>query len=262
MRLLSTLANADHGSSTADRLHGAQVSQRDRLCCRCQRSLQSLDIRMRIRLPAAGTTAVTTMLIGDFPVDGSESGRGEIHHRHGRKLSGTKDFAEGRHDRPMHLCAGSFAVSIWLHDCSRPLPCSPHGGRPQRPRAQKSELCAQSKGPIRPDATAIKLSPALNALNASKLGKKEGRPATHFGLGRRGSGQNDVLARASPPPIPAGTPSARQHPAPVILPSGAKAIAHMPPPTWSTGTTSCPRAASSLRTLSGNPRSTSASRPN
>jgi hypothetical protein len=26
MRLLSTLAHADHGSSTADRLHGAQVS--------------------------------------------------------------------------------------------------------------------------------------------------------------------------------------------------------------------------------------------
>jgi hypothetical protein len=53
----------------------------------------------------------------------------------------------------------------------------------------------------------------------------------YFGLGRRGSGQNDVFARARPPPIPTGTPSARQHPAPVMVPSGAKVMAHMPPPT-------------------------------
>lgn len=118
MRLLSKLANADHGSSTADRLHGAQVSRRDSLCCRCQRGLQSLDIRMQIRFPATRTTAITTMLIGDFPVDSSESGRSEIHHRHGRKLGGTKDIAEGRHDRPVHLCAGRFAVRNWLHDYS------------------------------------------------------------------------------------------------------------------------------------------------
>jgi hypothetical protein len=133
---------------------------------------------MQIRLPATRTTAIATMLIGDFLVDSSESGRGEIHHCHGRKLGGTKDIAEGCYDRPMHLCAGSFAVSIWLHDCSRPLPCSRHGGRPQRPRTQKSELCAQRRGPIRPDATAIKLSPALNGLNASKLGKKDVRRFT------------------------------------------------------------------------------------
>src|SRR5687768_10026308 len=96
---------------------------------------------MQIRLPAAGTTAIATMLIGDFLVDGSEGGRGETHYRHGRKLGGTKDIAEGCHDGPMHLCAGSFAVNIWLHDCSRPLPCSRHGGRPRRPQyARKSEL--------------------------------------------------------------------------------------------------------------------------
>jgi hypothetical protein len=41
----------------------------------------------------------------------SESGCGETHHRHGRKLGGTKDIAEARHDGPMHLCAGRFAVS-------------------------------------------------------------------------------------------------------------------------------------------------------
>jgi hypothetical protein len=73
---------------------------------------------MQIRLPAAGTTAIGTMLIGDFLVDGSESGRGKAHHRHGRKLGGTEDVAEGYHDGPMHLCAGRFAVRNWLHDYS------------------------------------------------------------------------------------------------------------------------------------------------
>jgi hypothetical protein len=100
-----------HGSSTSGSLHGAQVSRRDSLCCRCQRGLQSLNIRMQIRLPAAGATVIGTMLIGDFLVDGSESGSGETHYRHGRKLCGTKDIAEGCHDGPMHLCAGRFAVS-------------------------------------------------------------------------------------------------------------------------------------------------------
>src|SRR5262245_40131010 len=118
MRLLSTLANADHGSSTSDSLHGAQVSRRDGLYFRCQRGLQDLDIRMQVRLPAAGATAIGAMLIGDFLVDGSESGRGETHHRHGRKVGGTKDIAEGRHDGPMHLCAGRFSVRNWLHDYS------------------------------------------------------------------------------------------------------------------------------------------------
>jgi hypothetical protein len=174
MRLLSTLANADHGSSAADCLHGAQISRRDRLCRRCQRCLQNLDIRTQIRLPAAGTTAIGAMLIGDFLVDGSESGCGETHHRHGGKLGGTKDIAESRHDGPMHLCAGRFPVSIWLHDCSHPLSCSNQSGRARRPQcAQKSELCAQCRGPIRPDVTVIKLSPAFNNLNASKLGKKD-----------------------------------------------------------------------------------------
>jgi hypothetical protein len=126
-------------------------------------------------------------------------------------------------------------------------------------------LCAiarRRQGPIRPDVIAIKLSAAFSNLNASKLFERRGprryrtfraieypsatlpgqrppltsaqtgrSPGNHFGLGRRGSGQNDVLARARPPPIPAATPSARQHPAPVIVPSGAKAMAHMPPAT-------------------------------
>jgi hypothetical protein len=118
MRLLSKLTNAHHGSSTSDSRHGAQVSRRESLYCRCQRGLQSLDIRMQIRLPATGTTAIGAMLIGDFLVDSSERGRGETHHLHGRKLGGTEDIAEGYHDGPMHLRAGSFAVRNWLHDYS------------------------------------------------------------------------------------------------------------------------------------------------
>lgn len=110
-----------HYSCTSDGPHDAQISGRDSMCCRCQRGLQSLDIRTQIRLPAAGTTAIGAMLIGNFLVDGSESGRGETHHRHGRQLGCTKNIAEGCHDGPMHLCAGRFAVRIWLHDCSRPL---------------------------------------------------------------------------------------------------------------------------------------------
>jgi hypothetical protein len=123
-------------------------------------------------------------------------------------------------------------------------------------------IARRRQGPIRPDVIAIKLSAAFGNLNASKLFERRGlavtglsaqlstpsvtlpgqrppltsaqigrSPGNHFGLGRRGSGQNDVLARARPPPIPAATPSARQHPAPVIVPSGAKAMAHMPPAT-------------------------------
>jgi hypothetical protein len=69
------------------------------------------------------------MLIGDFLVDRSESGRSETHYRHGRQLGGTKDIAERYHDGPMHLCAGRFAVSIWLHDYSRPVSGSRHSER-------------------------------------------------------------------------------------------------------------------------------------
>ena len=49
--------------------------------------------------------------------------------------------------------------------------------------AQKSELSAQRRGPICPDVAAIKLSPAFNDLNASKLGKKDVR-VTVEGLSR------------------------------------------------------------------------------
>jgi hypothetical protein len=97
-------------------LDDAQVSRRDSLYFRGQRCLQRLDIRTQIRLPSASTSAITPMLIGDFLVDRSESGRGETHYRHGRQLGGTKDIAERYHDGPMHLCAGRFAISIWLHD--------------------------------------------------------------------------------------------------------------------------------------------------
>jgi hypothetical protein len=110
-------------------LDGAQVSKRDSLHFRDQRCLQCLDIRTQIRLPSASTSVITTMLIGDFLVDGSESRRGETHYRHGRKLGGTKDLAEGYHDGPMHPYAGRFAISIWLHDYSRPLFGSRHSER-------------------------------------------------------------------------------------------------------------------------------------
>jgi hypothetical protein len=110
-------------------LDDAQVSRRDSLYFRGQRCLQSLDIRKQIWLPSARASVVTTMLIGDFLVDGSESSRGETHYRHGRQLGGTKDIAERYHDGPMHLYAGRFAVSIWLHDYSRPLFGSRHSER-------------------------------------------------------------------------------------------------------------------------------------
>lgn len=112
------------GSCSPDSQHDAQVNRRHSLCCRCQRRLQSFDIRTQIRLPAAGTTAFGAMLIGDFLVDSSEGRRGETHHRHGRELGDTKDIAERHHDGTMHLCAGRFAVRIWLHKSLRPLPCS------------------------------------------------------------------------------------------------------------------------------------------
>lgn len=117
-------ARAHRGSCSPDSQHDAQVNRRHSLCCRCQRRLQSFDIRTQIRLPAAGTTAFGAMLIGDFLVDSSEGRRGETHHRHGRELGDTKDIAERHHDGTMHLCAGRFAVRIWLHKSLRPLPCS------------------------------------------------------------------------------------------------------------------------------------------
>ncbi|MET3845192.1 hypothetical protein [Bradyrhizobium sp. OAE829] len=66
----------------------------------------------RFGFPAAGASAVTTMLIGDFLVDGTESGRSETHYRHRRQLGRAKDIAEGDHDGPMHLGAGGFAIRV------------------------------------------------------------------------------------------------------------------------------------------------------
>jgi len=112
------------------------------------------------------------MLIGDFLVDGTESGRSETHYRHRRQLGGAKDIAEGDHDGPMHLDAGRFAISIWLHDYSHPLVHAMAGGRgghkALRERTLRGQPVSAGKS-IRPDVIAIKLSPAFQTLNGSKL---------------------------------------------------------------------------------------------
>ncbi len=166
----------------------------------------------------------------------------------------------------MDRCISAPADSLSVSGCMTARVLFPVRAWRAAAEATMRSLCAiarRRQGPIRPDVIAIKLSAAFSNLNASKLSERRaprryrtfhaieylfgdasggqrppltsaqtGRSAgNHFGLGRRGSGQNDVLARARPPPIPAATPSARQHPAPVIVPSGAKAMAHMPPAT-------------------------------
>lgn len=56
MRLLSTLNNADHGSSTATVCMARKSADGIGLRCRGQSGLQTLEIRMQIWGPATGTT--------------------------------------------------------------------------------------------------------------------------------------------------------------------------------------------------------------
>lgn len=155
---------------------------------------------------------------------------------------------------PADSLSGSGCMTARVLFLARAIAGGRGGHNALREANSERSAARQRQGPIRPDVTAIKLSPAFKNLNASKLGRAFARRIEHdrrcrflvrarlrhvrakdrscgdyFGLNRRGSGQNDVLARARPPPGPAGTPSARQHPAPVMVPSGAKAMAHMPP---------------------------------
>ena len=77
----------------------------------------------------------------------------------------------------------------------------------------------------------------------------------------RHASPNLTPARASPPAMPIGVPSARQQAAPDIVPSSWNWIAFMPPATVGTACTLWPIAASLARTLSGTASSTSSALP-
>ena len=95
-------------------------------------------------------------------------------------------------------------------------------------RCRRSQRHSVAKEPLTRALSECDASPGLHygQRRRHRLQTPRAKPDDYFGLGRRaGSGQKDVLARAVPPPMPTGTPSARQQAAPVMAPSAPKPMA-------------------------------------